>query len=132
MRTNKAKVCALTLQGGQPRNWQIDRGLRFQTSKRLEVVEGIHPAPGPNTPYIKSALEVAGIEFIGTPTGSTCNPNLTCIAWSRMSGEPADRPRPRPRSSNLRNTYIALRPTDMIPVDRSPLSNVDLPAIPLL
>jgi hypothetical protein len=61
-------------------------GNKIQTSKRLEVVEGIHPAPVTNTPYIKSALEVAGI---GTPTRSTCNPNLTCIAWSGMSGEPA-------------------------------------------
>jgi hypothetical protein len=55
-------------------------GIKIQTIKRLEVVEGIPRRRVQTLLDIKSALEVAGIEFIGTPTGSTCNPNLTCIA----------------------------------------------------
>ena len=42
-------------------------GISIQTIKRLEVVEGI-PQSRVQTPLdIKSALEAAGIEFIGTP-----------------------------------------------------------------
>ena len=65
--------------GGQIRSaraalrWSVQKladrsGISIQTIKRLEVVEGIPQSRVQTLLDIKSALEAAGIEFIGTPS----------------------------------------------------------------
>jgi len=43
-------------------------GVSIQSIKRFEVTDGIPPSHSSTLLKIKSALEAAGIEFIGTPT----------------------------------------------------------------
>jgi DNA-binding transcriptional regulator YiaG len=43
-------------------------GVGVQTIKRLEAVDGVPPGRATTLQDVQSALEAAGIEFIGTPT----------------------------------------------------------------
>lgn len=42
-------------------------GVSARTIKRMEVEDGVPPSNRPNIEAIMTALEAAGIEFIGTP-----------------------------------------------------------------
>ena len=42
-------------------------GVSISTVKRIEAQDGVPASTGPNINAIKSSLEAAGIEFIGTP-----------------------------------------------------------------
>ena len=42
-------------------------GVSISTIKRIEAQDGVPVSTGPNIEAIKSSLEIAGIEFIGTP-----------------------------------------------------------------
>ena len=52
--------------------WSADRlakqaGVGIQTVKRFELVEGVPPSRSSTLLAVKTALEDAGIEFIGSP-----------------------------------------------------------------
>lgn len=49
------------------RELAVHAALSVSTIKRIEVNDGIPPTTAPNLMAVHSALEAAGIEFIGTP-----------------------------------------------------------------
>ena len=45
----------------------VASGVSISTIKRIEAQDGVPASTGPNIEAIRSSLEAAGIEFIGTP-----------------------------------------------------------------